>query len=227
MQGFPCDWSDRYRNVRSKKEKTMDNTMLFKALREFTSGLLNQLLVNLAGEDGQTWLDEFKKFLRQEPCWVGKVKTYLRRLYETEVIAIGATDGTETLAQAGDVFTGWIDPDFKNWELDSPSVATSPMPVMVTELTKNGTFAEIYKSLGELLDDLCFSQAQIKKFCVEHRSKLSTDYGTFFLFKKHGNFFVADVRVLGGGRLRVRVRRFSFDGVWRAERGHRFVFPQQ
>lgn len=54
------------------EKKTMeDNTMLFKALREFTSGLLNQLLVNLAGQEGQIWLEELKKFLRKERCWAG------------------------------------------------------------------------------------------------------------------------------------------------------------
>ena len=47
----------------------METTMLFTALREFTTGLLNQLLVNLAGHDGKIWLEEFKKFLRREVCW--------------------------------------------------------------------------------------------------------------------------------------------------------------
>jgi hypothetical protein len=46
-----------------------DNTMLFRVLRDFTSGLLNQLLVNLAGQEGQIWLGELKKFLRKEKCW--------------------------------------------------------------------------------------------------------------------------------------------------------------
>lgn len=64
----------------------MDNTMLFTVLREFTTGLLNQLLVNLAGEDGQKWFDEFKKFLRQEPCWVAGAKVHLKRLFANEVI---------------------------------------------------------------------------------------------------------------------------------------------
>ena len=45
------------------------NTMLSKALREFTTGPLNQLIVNLGGQDGDQWEEEFKKFLRKEPCW--------------------------------------------------------------------------------------------------------------------------------------------------------------
>lgn len=45
------------------------DTMLSKALREFTTGPLNQLIVNLGGQDGDQWEEELKKFLRKEPCW--------------------------------------------------------------------------------------------------------------------------------------------------------------
>ncbi len=45
------------------------DTMLSRALREFTAGPLNQLVVNLSGQDGGRWENEFKRFLRKEPCW--------------------------------------------------------------------------------------------------------------------------------------------------------------
>jgi len=45
------------------------NTMLSKALREFTTGPLNQLIVNLGGQDGDQWEQQLKQFLRKEPCW--------------------------------------------------------------------------------------------------------------------------------------------------------------
>ncbi len=44
-------------------------TMLSKALREFTTGPLNQLIVNLGGQDGDQWEQQLKLFLRKEPCW--------------------------------------------------------------------------------------------------------------------------------------------------------------
>ena len=46
----------------------MDN-MLREALCKI-SGPLNQLLVNFSGEDGESWITEFKKFLRKEKCWI-------------------------------------------------------------------------------------------------------------------------------------------------------------
>jgi len=46
--------------------------MLSKALRDFMSGPLNQLIVNLAGKDGAQWEAELSRFTRREPCWIGK-----------------------------------------------------------------------------------------------------------------------------------------------------------
>lgn len=43
--------------------------MLSKALREFTTGPLSQLIVNLGGQDGAEWEKQLKQFLRKEPCW--------------------------------------------------------------------------------------------------------------------------------------------------------------
>lgn len=45
------------------------DTMLSKALRDFTTGPLNQLIVNLGGQDGGRWEEELNRFLRKEPCW--------------------------------------------------------------------------------------------------------------------------------------------------------------
>lgn len=45
------------------------DTMLSKALREFMSGPLNQLIVNLGGQEGDQWEQQLKQFLRKEPCW--------------------------------------------------------------------------------------------------------------------------------------------------------------
>jgi hypothetical protein len=59
------------KDVKKKGKLTMEN-VLSKALREFMSGPLNQLLVNLSGKDGAKWEKELNKFNRKEPCWVDK-----------------------------------------------------------------------------------------------------------------------------------------------------------
>lgn len=189
-------------------------------------GLVLDIANRLGSADVDGFYTDLAKFVREWKKQV-TIMVYLCRLFEAETIHIGATDGTETLAKAGDVFTGYVDPDFRNWGLDVPDEETAEMPVTIHELVQDGAFADIYKSVGELLDDLCLTQAQIKKFCVDHRSKLRDGgYATFFLFKVDGKFFVANVHVYGVGRLTVYVFKFSYVCVWRAEFRHRFVFPQ-
>ncbi len=151
----------------------------------------------------------------------------LRRLYGDEVIMVGATDGTETIADAGDVFTGWLDPDFKEWGIDKSSgVATKAAPVEVRELNKNATFGEVFGSLGKI-KDLCLTQGQIIDFCREHRDKLRQGgYCTFFLLVVEDVPFVADAYV-DSDELKVCTYRFENDGVWDAGDRHRVVVPQQ
>ena len=93
-------------------------------------------------------------------------------------------------------------------------------------MAKDATFAQMFGSLKADLDKLCLTQHQIKTFCEKHQNLLRADgYGTFFLFKGEGQFFVADVRVRSDG-LRVYVYRFGYDFVWHAGGRHRVVVPQ-
>jgi hypothetical protein len=107
------------------------DTMLSKALREFTTGPLNQLIVNLGGQDGSQWEEELKRFLRKEPCWSNgevaqvpapKPRTDLLELVST--IVIPATTGklvakekfvintkrnaSVKISYLGDNFTAWF-----------------------------------------------------------------------------------------------------------------------
>jgi len=161
------------------------------------------------------------------PAETPKPKVYLRKLYASEKIVIDPTDGTRTIAQAGDVFAWGIDGDFRKWNLDVLAQATVPMEVGVHELIMDGAFENVYGSLGQPLDRLCLTQAQIIGFCMGYKDKLHQGgYRTFFLFKVGGEFFVANVCVSSDGRLDANVRRFSGVDVWCAEYRHRFVSPQ-
>ena len=151
---------------------------------------------------------------------------FLKLLSGAETLMLDALDGKETLATAKEVFPSGIDGDFKNWGTNKAGIATKEQAVDVHELVKDGTFAQMFGSLGTDLDKLCLTQAQIKNFCKKHPNWLRKDgYATFFLFKVEDQFFVAYVYVLSGG-LRVRVYRFEFDVVWGAGSSHRLVVPQ-
>src|SRR5205085_8763002 len=99
-------------------------------------------------------------------------------------------------------------------------------PVAVYEIAKNATFEQMFGSLSENVDTLCFTGAQIIEFCRANPDKLrQDDFGTFFLRKSKGKLFVVLVDVIDGGP-RVRVYRFADGGVWHARYRRRVVVPQ-
>ena len=210
------------------------DAMLRKALRKY-SGLRQQVDNVLLGDDGDTWESELKMFLAKRPCWTGDQKKpvpakkandiiYTRLISDGHILNLPASDGSKTIAQAGDVFSH-IDSNFKNWNLDVPSTPTPELSVVVREMTKDGDFKTIFGELGSIAR-LCLTQNQTIDFVRIHKEWLRTEgYGTFFLFRK-GNFFVAGVDLGSDGRLRVYVYPFLHDRVWFAERRHRVVVPQ-
>jgi len=143
----------------------MATPMLFEALREFTTGLLNQLLVNLSGQDGQTWLEELKKFLRKEPCWVAeKVKVYLKELWCG--LDLDAVEIPETFQSSG-LFTGGV------YGLAVPEVAqvkTQAAKANISEMVVDGNFVQIFGSLGE--NRRRWTESQVVQFCRKYDIKL-------------------------------------------------------
>ena len=157
---------------------------------------------------------------------IKKQSQVLKLISGTETLMLDALDGKETLATAKEVFPSGIDGDFKNWGTNKAGIATKEQAVDVHELVKDGTFAQMFGSLGTDLDKLCLTQAQIKNFCKKHPNWLRKDgHATLFLFKVEDQFFVARVDVNSGG-LGVYVYRFEDGRVWDAERSPRVVVPQ-
>ncbi|OGY46146.1 MAG: hypothetical protein A2731_01585 [Candidatus Buchananbacteria bacterium RIFCSPHIGHO2_01_FULL_39_8] len=153
-------------------------------------------------------------------------QSFLRLISGSENLTIDSVDGSETLVEANDVFA-YIDPDFQNWKADETGVTTVETSVRVYEMVKDATFAQMFGSLSEDAEKLCFTQAQIKGFVRKHCQWLRSDgYATFFLFRSHNHFFVARVRVASGGGLLVGVDRFEHSVVWHAGNLHRVVVPQ-
>lgn len=117
-----------------------------------------------------------------------------------------------------------IDVDFRKWKADERGKSTSKAKAAVYELTKNGTFKQIFGSISSDAGKLRLTQAQIKGFVIKHRRWLRTyGYAIFFLFKSNNDFFVANVSVGSGGSLFVGVRRFDDGSGWDADLRHRVV----
>lgn len=165
--------------------------------------------------------EEREKLMGKEPEKI----LILKLLSGTEKITIDACDGTETIANAKEVFPSGIDGKFNNWGTNKPSVSTKETEVQVYEMVDNAKFARMFSSLGTNLDKLCLTQAQIKNFCKKHCNWLRQEgYSTFFLFKVEDQFFVANVRVSSVG-LNVLLCRFEDEDVWNSGYLPRLVVP--
>ena len=157
----------------------------------------------------------------------------LRCISDGANLFFSACDGSETLADAGDVFKSGIDSDFKNWGLSKPIKPTIKTPAEVYELTKNADFKTMFTFLSTDWEKLCVTGHQVKIFCKENADWLRADgFGTFFLTKKNwknpaiiGNLFVAGVRMDSYGLI-VHVFRLEYDTLWFADDRPRLVVPQ-
>lgn len=148
---------------------------------------------------------------------------YFRRLNLTAVIP--ATTGEMNIASQNELFTSYIDPNFKNWGLSVKGEARPETKVESLALAKDGTFKEFFTSFDDL-DKLVLTDDQII-WVVKNRPDLLRQSGSanFFLKKKGKEFFAADVRRRSDG-LKVDLHNLSDDSFWRVEFGHRLVVPQ-
>ncbi|MBP6974814.1 MAG: hypothetical protein KBB54_02615 [Candidatus Pacebacteria bacterium] len=218
-------------------QKSQGVTVITDATRKGSTSAIEEL-----AENGTLNGDNMQRILGQGDHVSAKVHEFVKKLLAemaenatdrlklisgAETLTLGPTDGNEIIAEAGDLFKGYLDSDFVNWNTNVKGNPTEAQNVQVHEMTKDGTFEQIYGGLGTDLNALCLTQAQIIGFVKKHRKWLREDgYGTFFLFKVGDDFFVADVRVSSDGTLYAFVHRFSYDYVWFAVYRHRFVVPQ-
>jgi len=199
-------------------------------------GVISDLLEKLGGDDSFAWFTELKKFLRKEPCWTAEVKNLsLRLIASGKQIIIAACDGTQTLAQAKEMFSSDIHYGFKNFNLNKPGEATEETVVQVYELLQHATYAQMYESLGVDLGKLCMTQHQIVAFCEQNPDWLHLDDEhviTSFLFRGDegksatpDNLFVANAYAQCG-KLDCAVYQFELPSYWETrDQKHRLVFP--
>ncbi len=91
----------------------------------------------------------------------------LRLISDTKDLVIPFASGLQTVASSTDVFS-YIDSDYSNWGLDSPSGQTSPLPVQVFEMADDVMFTTMFESFGVELDRLFLTQHQIRNFVRDH-----------------------------------------------------------
>lgn len=117
----------------------------------------------------------------------GKIKFYSA----IENLLIESLDGKMLVSDFANMFR-FIDPDFRLYDLDQPSVETDAILVDVKEF-KSGeaTLAQIFLQLSEDLEKIILTPAQILRFCMKFSKHLSQgDCGTFFPTKIGRNYYI-------------------------------------
>ncbi|MCX6714130.1 MAG: hypothetical protein NTV48_03455 [Candidatus Vogelbacteria bacterium] len=211
----------------------MSENMLGVALSD-VRGLLDDLFGRLSAEGWEIWLEQFKRFLRKEPCWT-RSNRFLRQI-AMGVGVIGPTAGELIFADEAELFSGGIDGDFTRWLKGVKSAPTEEAPFEVYEQVENGNFKEILEGFGVEIGRLFWTEAQAVKFAKDHGNLLHPKgWATFIpFFKKFDEgmkserteFFVAYVNRNDAGQLEAYVNHLSYDDVWGAENRNRFVIPQ-
>ena len=199
------------------------------ALRELAkNGVLNKQNVEQVRARGNEVVAGVTRIVKEKFAEIAENTAGIVKLISgAETLELDETDGQATIAQAKNVFLGYIDSDFNGWGCDVQSEPTKKTQVAVHEMIKDGTFVQIFNGMSDDLNSLCLTQSQIIQFVQKHRKWLRTDgCATFFLFKVGAEFFVAGVYCYGVGRLKVYVYRFWHGLVWGAGDRRRVVVPQ-
>jgi hypothetical protein len=203
-------------------------------------------------EDGEISREELQQFLgrghtlkaRMIPFFKTSIKeiamgiTAYTRCISGGTVILDPSDGQATLTEAKDLFVDGIDDDFEAWGTNVPGEATGQTNVIVHEMIKDGTFAQVYGAFGVELGKLCLTQSQIIQFVQNHGEwARKVDQAIYFLFRVGEKFFVvdvrlgvdrsvADMRLRGGGRFIADAYTLGDAYKRSALNQHRFVLPQ-
>lgn len=199
-----------------------------KALREFWHGLLEDLIIKVMGEEGPEFLEELKKFLRKEPCWVPvtAVPSLLKYLGTLTIPATGKRfiarghfkkDTSENakvkIFYLGDNFTGW----FLNGEgkIEEP---VGEITLRCHTLTKGSVDGPIITELGgeekaetSLQEVFALMQKQPKG---EDSSLLTNGYANIFYVHDTNGVLRAVFVYWLGGDWRVDARSVENPSRW-------------
>jgi len=111
--------------------------------------------------------------------------TILKLISGGERLILDACDGKRTIVTAKKFFaTGLLDPNFRKWGTNKTSKPTPETDVLVYEMERSATFAQIFSSLGDDINQLCFTQHQIINFIEKHSSWLRIKGDGIFFYSK-------------------------------------------
>jgi hypothetical protein len=162
------------------------------------------------------------------PECIKRQREFLTPFYGfNNILTVGPTDGTETIAGSTGVFSQ-IDPDYFNLGLNAPTGIKTPVRrVVVCEQEKNATLFEIFSAVRSLPSRV-LKQGQIVSYCRNYTG-LINQKSTFFPFSRGkrlkedlSNLYIASAFFVEG---KLNTNVFAARNEWSipAEEKRRFV----
>jgi hypothetical protein len=149
----------------------------------------------------------------------------LERIFPEEEIILNKTTGDKRIFQAKNVFSSWIDPDFKQL-VSASGQKTREVPVEIYQLTEHAGLEELTRELKTKTKSLSLVQSQIILFCQEKEKYLHPNWITFFFLDEPQGDFLIGVSVACNG-LRINIHSFKDLKVLRGKCFYRFVVPKE
>lgn len=112
----------------------------------------------------------------------------LRRLSEHDDLKIGRCDGSRTFARPNQVFVYAKSAPVHHPRSTEP---TGEVALAFYEPLIEASMPQMFGSLSQEINTLCFTEHQIVAFCEEHTSLLRRMFPTFLLFRIGRMYFVA------------------------------------
>ena len=147
--------------------------------------------------------------------------SYLRPLLgKDEELTLDATDGSQLIKEASQLFS-YIDRNFIHWdELGVPGPPTQPTPVRIHEVVKDGSLKDFF---GNPSLDWGWEESQVVLFCAKHYSWLHNKWhATLFPLKSN---VVARVDFDAHNRLGVYAYRLHNNRLWHVKVSPRIITP--
>ncbi len=180
---------------------------------------INMMVVD-GTRDAESVADTLQQILEEKPDFS----------YVQDTMSLTMSLVPYTIAKAHNIYTGYLDPNFKDWGTDVRVYvrvyedSIEIINVDVRTVTRDGEYKNLFGY--DELKNICLTQRQINQFVVSNRNLLSEeDYGLFFIFEQMNEFFVAEIS-MRDGLIAARLRRYNDSHVWKASGGILLVVKQ-
>lgn len=141
-------------------------------------------------------------------------------------LTIEPLNGDMLIGESEMLFTAGISANFKNWNLNKPTIATRETELEVYETNGDGTFLQFFSSLSDLSNEVV-TQEQIINVCTMHHEWLRQGGAmNLFLIRLNGAYLVVNISIKTNG-LAATVNTLGGSKIFAGKEKHHIFIPRK